>query len=157
MNIIFCTIILKHFSVFILDFVARKMTSDNILLPNESRCCLMEEVYNLSTDCLSVEGESLDICHPKINSSLLHFAGIWCIINVTMGFSGNLLTPSPSPLRMWCHSWMTPRCKFHQHFCAAFCTKVLCKAFLEDGWYHHKIYHHRGKIRITSQKYFWSE
>jgi hypothetical protein len=67
----------------------------------------VEEVYNLSTYCLSEVGESLDRCKPEINFTLKHFAGIWCIINGILGFSGNLLTLLAIPYAAW-HKKLEP-------------------------------------------------
>jgi len=36
-----------------------------------------------------------------IDSSLQHFAGVWCIINAVVGFFGNLLTLLAFPYASW--------------------------------------------------------
>ncbi len=59
------------------------------MLTNES--CRVEDMYNLSTYCLTAEHPG-GVCAPAIDSSLRRIAGIWCIVNAIIGFSGNLLT-----------------------------------------------------------------
>lgn len=41
-------------------------------------------------------------CFSKdISTTLSNFAGVWCIINATLGFTGNLLTLLAIPYACW--------------------------------------------------------
>ena len=56
--------------------------------------CTDTQVFNLSSFCtnLSKTEEESKICFPEDIRSFSILAGIWCIINAIVGFSGNLMT-----------------------------------------------------------------
>ena len=58
---------------------------------NFSESCSVSEMYNLSTYCLTHHDVGAK-CVPAMGSMLRRMAGIWCILNGIVGFSGNLIT-----------------------------------------------------------------
>ena len=60
-------------------------------------------VLELSLLCLSNAHQNISYdCFPKeIPTPLSNFAGVWCIINAALGFSGNLLTLVAIPYACW--------------------------------------------------------
>jgi hypothetical protein len=58
---------------------------------NGSNTCAVLEMYNLSTYCLTANSSD-SRCVPDIDAWLIEVAGVWCIINAVIGFTGNLLT-----------------------------------------------------------------
>ena len=56
--------------------------------------CSAPHVYDLSLFCTnqSKSDEESKICFPDDIRSYSVLAGIWCVINAVVGFSGNLLT-----------------------------------------------------------------
>ena len=48
------------------------------------------------------DNEISDECFSKnISTTLSNFAGVWCIINAILGFTGNLLTLLAIPYACW--------------------------------------------------------
>ena len=47
------------------------------------------------------DGGSYECFSNDISTTLSNFAGIWCIINAILGFSGNLLTLLAIPYACW--------------------------------------------------------
>ena len=60
-------------------------------------------ILELSKLCIeNAQNNDLYDCFPeKITTTLSNFAGIWCIINAVLGFTGNLLTLLAIPYACW--------------------------------------------------------